>query len=231
MFLCFIVQLTKFMSENVQLSHKDLKFSFIAGFLIGLLSMPVVKAARPDIYESIYLTIVPFFFIATPLGAVIAHRLSQKISVIWQIAKFGVIGVLNTVVDIGFLSFLIFLAKSNFNINSTDTLFMTGASTITFYSLYKGLSFIVANVNSYYWNKYWTFGENIKKSSSEIIQFFVVSILGFVINIVTASYVFGSINPFGGLNPDQWGLIGAAVGSIAGLLWNFIGYKLWVFKK
>lgn len=215
------------MSENMHLSHKDLKFSFLAGFLIGLLAMPVVKAAQPELYKSIFFTIIPFFFIATPLGAVIAFRLSQKISIIWQIAKFGVIGVLNTVVDLGFLSFLTFSAKSYLNINTTDA-FM---ASLTFYSLFKGLSFIVANINSYYWNKYWTFGENIKKSSSEIIQFFVVSILGFIINIVTASYVFGSINPFGTLNPDQWGLIGAAVGSIAGLLWNFIGYKLWVFKK
>ncbi|MFA6183469.1 MAG: GtrA family protein [Parcubacteria group bacterium] len=219
------------MSESINLSRKDLKFSFLAGLLIGLLAMPVIRAAKPALYESVFYTIVPFFLIATPLGAVIAFRISQKISIVWQIAKFGVIGILNTVVDIGFLSFLTFAVKNYFNISSTDTLLAGGVITITFYSLYKGLSFVVANINSYYWNKYWTFEENIKKSSSEIIQFFTVSILGFIINITTASYVFGSIDPFGGLNPDQWGLIGAAVGSIAGLLWNFIGYKLWVFKK
>ena len=215
------------MSEHANLSSKDLKFSFLAGLLIGLLAMPVIKAAQPSLYESVFYTIVPFFFIATPLGAIIAFKLSQKISIIWQLAKFIVIGVLNTVVDLGFLSLLTFSAKSYFGINTTDAF----VASLTFYSLFKGLSFIVANINSYYWNKYWTFGENIKKSSSEILQFFVVSILGFVINIATASYVFGSINPFGGFNADQWGLIGAAVGSIAGLLWNFIGYKLWVFKK
>lgn len=219
------------MSENTNLDHRDLKFSFLAGLFIGLLSMPVIKAAKPDLYNSVYYTIVPFFFIATPLGAVIAFRISQKISIVWQLAKFIVIGVLNTVVDLGFLSFLILVMKNYLNINSTDSLLMIGASTITFYSLYKGLSFIVANINSYYWNKYWTFQGNNKKTSAEITQFFIVSILGFVINITTASYVFASINPMAGLNPDQWGLIGAAVGSIAGLVWNFVGYKLWVFKK
>lgn len=224
---CSSGKLEKNMSENTTLSRKDLKFSFLAGLLIGLLSMPVVKAAKPELYESIFYTIVPFFFIATPLGAVIAFKISQKISIVWQLAKFIVIGVLNTVVDLGFLSFLTFTAKNYFNISATDA-FLMG---ITFYSLYKGLSFIVANINSYYWNKYWTFQGNNKKTSSEIIQFFAVSIIGFVINIATASYVFGAINPIGGLNPDQWGLIGAAIGSIAGLLWNFVGYKLWVFKK
>lgn len=220
----------KTMSENTNLSSKDLKFSFLAGLLIGLLTMPVIKAAKPDFYQVVFYTIVPFFFIATPLGAVIAFKISQKISIVWQLAKFIVIGVLNTVVDLGVLSLLTFVMKSSFEINSTDAIF-AGLGAITFYSLFKGLSFVIANINSYYWNKYWTFGENVKKSSSEIIQFFTVSILGFIINIATASYVFASINPIGGLNHDQWGLIGAAVGSIAGLVWNFVGYKLWVFKK
>jgi len=215
------------MSEDPQTMRRDFKFSITAGFFIGLLSMPVIKAAKPTLYESIFYTIIPFFTIATPLGVIIAFKISKKISIVWQLAKFIVIGVLNTVVDLGFLSLLTFMMKSYFDIDSKDA-FLLG---VTFYSLYKGLSFIVANVNSYYWNKYWTFQGNDKKTSSEIIQFFIVSLIGFFINIATASYVFGSINPIGGLNSDQWGLIGAAVGSIAGLLWNFVGYKLWVFKK
>jgi putative flippase GtrA len=217
--------------ENTHSMRRDFKFSLGAGFLIGLLAMPVIRAAKPTLYESVFYTIIPFFTIATPLGAVIAFRISQKISVIWQLAKFVIIGVLNTVVDLGFMSFLTFLVKSYFNISAPDTFLAFGATTITFYSLYKGASFIVANVNSYFWNKYWTFEGNSKKTSSEILQFFIVSIFGFIINIATASYVFGSIQPMAGLNPDQWGLIGAAIGSIAGLLWNFVGYKLWVFKK
>lgn len=217
--------------ENTQSMRRDFKFSLAAGFLIGLLAMPVIKAAKPALYEAVFYTIIPFFTIATSLGAVIVLRISQKIKILWQLAKFVIIGVLNTVVDLGFLSFVTFLLKNSFNINSQDTFLTLGALTLTFYSIYKGTSFIVANVNSYFWNKYWTFEGHSEKSSSEIIQFFVVSLIGFAINIATASYVFGSIQPIGGLNSDQWGLIGAAIGSIAGLLWNFIGYKLWVFKK
>jgi putative flippase GtrA len=63
------------------------------------------------------------------------------------------------------------------------------------------------------------------------LQFFVVSLIGFVINVAMASYVFKSVGPLAGLNSDQWGLIGAAAGSVAGLAWNFIGYKFVVFKK
>jgi len=63
------------------------------------------------------------------------------------------------------------------------------------------------------------------------VQFFAVSIIGFLINVFVASVVFniiiGSIVTMTG---GQLGLIGAAAGSIVGLAWNFVGYKLWVFK-
>ena len=64
------------------------------------------------------------------------------------------------------------------------------------------------------------------------MQFFAVSVVGFLINVFVASVVFniivGSIVTMTG---GQLGLIGAIAGSIAGLVWNFVGYKLWVFKK
>ena len=211
--------------------RKDYGLGAIAGLLIGLLLMPILKAAKPSLYEQLALAIVPIFVVAVPLGLLVAFYISRKIPVIWQLAKFVVIGGLNTLVDIGLLTLLIFIFRSYLNINSTDVL-LGGAVVITFYTLYKSISFITANVNSYYWNKYWTFHKTEgKKSTQEFAQFFFVSIVGFIINVTMASYVFKSVHPFGGLNSDQWALIGAATGSITGLAWNFIGYKLWVFKK
>lgn len=217
--------------EAIALSKKDMKLSTLAGLLIGLLAMPILKAAKPVLYEMLFLAIVPFFLIATPLGIALAFRISQKIRIVWQLSKFIVTGALNTIVDLGALAFLTFLFKQYFQIDSKDSLLALGTAAITFYSLYKGISFILANINSYYWNKYWTFQKVNEKTVKELAQFFTVSILGFIINVVVASYVFGSIIPFVGLNSDQWGLIGAAFGSIAGLAWNFVGYKIWVFKK
>lgn len=217
--------------ESQKISKRDIQFSALAGLLIGLLLMPILKAANPVLYEMLFLAVVPVFLVATPLGIAIAFRIGTKIRVIWQLAKFIVTGVLNTVVDLGALALITFLFKNYLNINSKDSLLALGAATITFYSLYKGFSFILANINSYYWNKYWTFQKTSEKTAKELTQFFTVSIIGLAINIVTASYVFGSIHALAGLNSDQWGLIGAAFGSIAGLAWNFIGYKIWVFKK
>jgi putative flippase GtrA len=216
-------------TTGVRITQKDYYFSIAAGLLIGLLLLPILKAADPGIYSKFAIVIVPFFLLATPIGLRIAFFIGQKIAIIYQIAKFGLIGMLNTLVDLGVLALITFIFRSYYNIESTTVII--GA--ITFYSIYKAASFVVANINSYFWNKYWTFDQGKKtQTRAEFVQFFAVSIVGFLINVFIASFVFKMVlASLTGLSDDQLGLIGAAAGSIAGLAWNFIGYKLWVFKK
>lgn len=206
-------------------------FSLGAGFLIGVLLMPVLKVAKPSLFDALVFFIVPFFLIATPLGTLIAYKIGTRFAIIWQLAKYVVVGGMNTLVDLGVLTLIILISK-NFGISAEDLAY-SGIIAITFYSIYKGLSFILANINSFYWNKYWTFSQKDaeQKSSAQFVQFFTVSLIGLLINVVIASLVFRSVPPFGGLNHDQWGLIGAAAGSLAGMVWNFLGYKFIVFEK
>jgi len=217
---------------QAKMDKRDYYFGTVAGLLIGLLFLPVLKAAKPEFFSfKIAVFIIPFFTIATPIGLLVAHYIGRKLHVVWQLAKFMVTGGLNALVDLGILSILIFFFRSNFGIDAKKTLLTLGI-TITFYSLYKSISFIIANINSYFWNKHWTFEKkSAGKSGVEFFQFFVVSVVGFLVNVIVASYVFKSIPAIGSLTNDQWGLIGAAAGSIAGLAWNFLGYKFWVFKK
>lgn len=216
-------------TTGIRITQKDYKFAVALGLLIGLLLLPVLKTASPGIYSKFAIAVVPFFLLGTPIGLRIAFFIGQKIAIVYQIAKFGVIGVGNVLVDLGVLSLITIIFSSYFKIESKDA--MIGA--VTFYSLFKSVSFIVANINSYFWNKYWTFDQGAKeKTKSEFVQFFAVSVVGFLINVFVASVVFnmiiGSLVSFTG---GQLGLIGAAAGSVAGLVWNFVGYKLWVFKK
>ncbi len=217
--------------KEVWLTKKDLTLGTLAGLLIGLLFLPVLNAAKPDLFARIYLIIIPFFLIGTPLGLLVANILSKKIAVIWQIAKFGVTGILNALVDLGILTVLTWLFRSKFNIDSEGIIFNI-LPFLTFYSAYKAFSFIIANINSYYWNKHWTFkkdGEGEEKSN--FVQFFIVSLVGFVINVVAASITFKLVNDATAISADQAGLLGAIAGSILGLAWNFVGYKFIVFKK
>lgn len=219
-------------TENLSMTKKDYVFGIITGLLIGLLFLPTLKAAKPDLYAKFAILVVPFFLIGTPVGLVVANLISKKIRVIWQVAKFGVIGVLNTLVDIGSLALITFIFRAYFDINSTDAWLTLGATTVTVYSIYKATTFIIANVNSYYWNKFWTFTQTVeKKTHAQFLQFFAVSVIGFIINVLIASLIFKTLGTAGAFSTDQVGLLAAAAGSITGLVWNFIGYKFVVFKE
>lgn len=221
------------METNLKfIAKKDLVLSMAAGFLIGLLALPVLKAAKPDIYDKFSLALIPLFFIATPIGLVAAYYISQKISLVWQLAKFGIIGAMNTLVDLGVLAYLVFGSREFFSVQPEDEIISTALLAISFYTIYKAFSFIIANANSYLWNKYWTFEQkNTQRKGMEFTSFIIVSIIGFIINVVVASIIFKSIAHSTGLSSDQGGLIGGLAGTVAGLGWNFLGYKFIVFKK
>jgi putative flippase GtrA len=128
-----------------------------------------------------------------------------------QFVKFFVVGVSNTLVDLIVLNWLIWL----FSISAGPG-----------YSLFKAISFIIANLNSYFWNKKWTF----KTARGDFRQFFVVSLVGLLVNVAAASFVVNFIGPQFGLTSKIWANVGALTGSVIGLLWNFLGYKFIVFK-
>lgn len=213
-------------------SKKDLITGTSVGFLVGLLMLPVLKAAKPALFDAVAISLIPFFTIATPLGLLVAYYISKKIALVWQLAKFGVIGVLNTLVDLGILQYLIFAFREYFGIVPEQEFSFPFFYAISLYTIYKSFSFVAANVNSYYWNKYWTFENRSEENNkSGFLSFFLISLVGFFLNVLIASYIFNSINPMAGMNSDQWGLIGAMAGTVSGLAWNFVGYKFIVFKK
>jgi putative flippase GtrA len=213
-------------------TKKDYEASIAAGLFIGFLIIPILATALPDLYSRIWPAVMIFFLVAAPAGIFIASKLYTAIPLIWQVAKFVLIGGLNTLVDIGILAALMSFFKTSAGVDPDSTLLQAGMLTITFYFAYKAISFLVANVNSFFWNKHWTFSGNpTKNGGQQFVQFLIVSVIGFLINIFFTSFIFTSVSHIGAINASQWGLICGAIGSIAGLAWNFIGYKLLVFKK
>lgn len=159
--------------------------------------------------------------IVLPILALIALSafcfMGKKIPVAFQFGKFISVGIANTAVDFGVLNFL---------------MLSTNISAGIFYSIFKGISFIVAVIHSYAWNKFWTFKKTeTEKVGGEFLRFFVVSVIGFCINVGIASFVVNVISVPAVISLKIWANIGAAAGSIVGLLWNFIGFKFIVFKK
>ena len=93
---------------------------------------------------------------------------------------------------------------------------------------------------NFFGNKFWTFKklplaapvlEEKKSAGKEVLQFFIISLIGFAINVGIAHLVVNVWGPHFGINKNLWGTIGAMCGTVLGLVWNFLGYKLVVFKK
>jgi putative flippase GtrA len=134
-----------------------------------------------------------------------------------QLVRFAVVGVINTGLDLVVLNLLIAATGK-------------GKDGI-YYTIFKGVSFLVALTNSYFMNKYWTFaGQGTSNKVIEISEFIIVSAIGFVINVLVSSAVVNFIPPVLGAE-KFWPSFGALCGTAIGLIWNFIGYKLIVFEK
>jgi len=219
------------------MKRSDIIATLILGEIAAWLLLAVAKGfLRPEFYDKIFNILIialPIFFpVLCLIFIYISFLIAKKIVVLQQVAKFILVGGLNTLVDWGVLSFLIFAFREYLSIDSRDVLFGIFSLTIVFYSLFKAVSFILATTNSYIWNKFWTFRRRTtEKIGKEFLQFIIISTIGFLINVGIASFVFKSISPFAGSNIDQWAIISAAIATVISMIWNFLGYKFIVFEK
>lgn len=189
----------------------------IASIVIGIAIASILPIIARNIeviipYEGLLIIIFP---ILTLVGIYIATKLTRFIPFIYQAAKFIVVGVLNTVIDFGVANLLIVL---------------TGIAVGLEVTAFKAIAFLVALINSYFWNKFWTFRKKEGGGVGEFSQFLLVSIVGFGINVGTAFVVINVISPVADLSPGQWANVGFFAATLLSLTWNFIGYKFWVFK-
>ncbi|RJQ14044.1 GtrA family protein [Candidatus Parcubacteria bacterium] len=212
---------------NINVHKNDL----IAAAVIGEVVAWLVIATNANLQIPI-----PYFNIAIPIvfpalsafGMYIAEWLSAKWAVLTQLAKFALVGALNTFIDLGLLNLLIFASAI-----AAGKVFLG----------FKAIAFTAAVINSYFWNKFWTFkagdthamaGSNVPEHEhhgKEFFQFLVVSIIGLLINVAVAGFVVNVLGPQGGLRVEVWANVGAIIATFAALVWNFLGYKFIVFKR
>lgn len=135
-----------------------------------------------------------------------------------QFTKFALVGGVNTAIDFIILRALIGV---------------TGITAGFGVALLNAVSFSVAVVNSYFMNKRWTFEDKTRDpdESFKFSQFFIVSVIGLGLNSGIV-YVFATYtDPMFGLSAANWVLVGKLFATGASLVWNFVGYKLFVFKR
>ena len=209
------------------MKKNDLKAALVIGALVGLLIQPVIdniyrgSKALAFIFGAgglglpARLGILIFFAVFAPFMLWVAYLLGKILPVVYQFAKFAAVGTLNSFISFGVL-----------NIQSL----LTGITSGIWIPVFATISFLAATTNSFFWNKYWTFGSRGGPKVAETAKFYSIAVVGWALNVVTVSVVVNYLHPQG-VSPELWLNVGALAGVAASFLWDFFGYKYLVFKK
>ncbi len=199
-------------------TKKDLFYSVLSGLMTGFIAWKVFDFLNiSKIYGVSFAWLVVLVPILWVIGVNLGYFLGRWLAFFNQFGKFVAIGFTNAALDFGILNLLIFL---------------TGITGTIWYSVFKITSAAVSMTNSYILNKNWAFEAGKSGGGGmEFIKFISVSLFSLFINVLMASLVVNFIHPVFGINAKGWANIGAVVGSASGLIFNFVGLKLAVFKK
>src|SRR6266705_4967438 len=92
-----------------------------------------------------------------------SHRLRDRFRLPWQVLRFGLVGGLNTLVDLLILNGLLWLFPT------TSSLMLLA---------YNALAYSLGAVNSFFFNKYWTFGQKQRTTRRELARFTLTTLCG-----------------------------------------------------
>lgn len=197
------------------LTKRDYFLISFIGLSFALFSIPILRNLKLSFFEINAATIIGlviFFTILANIGLLIASLIAKKIPVVLQVAKFGAVGAFNTFLDWGVFNILVALS---------------GVAEGYLPAVFAGIGFIIANIGSYFWNKHWTFSSQ----RGTIFQFFIVSLVGFLVKVGIVFILVKIVQNPGGMDNEQWAAIANAASTVISMVWNFVGYKFWVFKK
>jgi putative flippase GtrA len=201
---------------------KDYIIAAFIGFLAGVFLIPTAyqlhlsSAAGVDqrVFLSAIPLLTPFVFLA---GMGIAVFLARYLAFMRQLARFAAVGILNTAIDFGVLNIL------------------SGATGITAGFIVGGVNmpgFLIAVFNSYFWNKLWVFEDRGEKNVfQDFPKFLAVTVIGIIINSGIVILVTTFVAPWGGVAAQTWLNIAKVAATLISLVWNFLGYKFFVFQS
>ena len=208
------------------MNKNDLKAVAVIGAAVGILIQPVIaniekgSTALSFIFGTGALSlptrlgVLVFFTVLAPLALFIGHLIGKLIPVVYQFTKFAAVGTLNSFINASIMNLLSLL---------------TGVTSGVWIPAFVTAAFFAAATNSFFWNKYWTFGARGGLGASEAVKFYTVTAIGWAWNVTVVSVVVNYLRPES-VSPEIWLNVGALVGIAASFLWNFLGYKYLVFK-
>jgi len=214
------------MAKAKQATLSTLSFDLTAATGLGLLAgifAAIVAANLGFLNQTFFgitlswLIIIIGFTLLCMVGIIVGRFLGKFVPFLYNFVKFGEAGGLNWLVDMGIVNLLILF---------------TGFSAGLYFVIFKGVSFTLAATNSFFWNKLWVFrGSAKQKEGKEITKFVIATALGLVVN-VTLAYIVSLVGPtlIADVAEKVWANYATIFGSLSAMLFNFVLYKVWVFK-
>lgn len=143
---------------------------------------------------------------------VFSHLLADRLH---QFSKFLLVGVVNTLIDVSILNLLMFVSGIYY-----------GAYLI----LFNTISYSVAIINSYIFNKKWTFQDKSKARTNQFCVFVAIALIGMGLNNAIIYVIITYASPAFGFGWVMWVNFAKIMGVGVVTMWNFLGYKIFVFN-
>ena len=185
------------------------KNDFIISYILGWIIATFIYVIRFSLYDEIPGNVLIFInkfviFIIVPLLCTFALYFAHKIGKNWltvrQFSKYALVGFSNLTIDFGVLNILIYLTDRDKGI---------------YFTVFKTISFSFALINSYLWNRFWSFeNRDVAKAGKQFIAFLSVALGGLLINVALASYIVNAIH-VDFVSSKIWANIGAIISGFA----------------
>ncbi len=147
-----------------------------------------------------------------------------------QFLKFATVGATNTAIDWGLAFFLTYYtpipkALGSAFVSFTNAPFRPEAAAVWFAKL---ISTGTAMVNSFIWNRRWTFRIRDKEARArQFAKFLMVNIIGMLLNSTITTLL---VRPFLPEPPRPVFMACQATATAIVLFWNFFANKYWTFR-
>jgi len=205
------------MNKKIQ----DSIFASVTGFVVAFIFADFLQATK---FSGFAWHLFWLFPVLSVVCLEIANQIGKKITFIDEAAKFFLVGAFSAVVDIKVFQF---------------SAWILGLIIFVSPLVSKSISFLVSTVVKYGGNKIWVFsaqggpasGWENKYLAKELLQFFTITLIGMIIDVATFYYFTKIMGPQFSMQPKIWEELSIVFSALVAALWNFLGYKFWVFKK
>lgn len=143
--------------------------------------------------------------------------------------KFGLIGVLNTLVD-----FVVFYIMDRWVVGEGPTLILLGTAVSVGLYISNAIAYVVANIHSFLWNKFWTFQKRDRITRGEAARYLATSAgyllisslsLAIFTHVLTLPFLAGAV-------PGSWvNMLAKLPTACITIFYNYLMNKFWVFKS